>query len=463
MMATAMQIQENNQPDPHFLSGRILIVGLGSTGLSCARFLSAKGAKDIAVTDSRSNPPGLEQLKNELPDIAVFVGGFEAEAFHQADSLIVSPGVSVNEPLINEARSRGCDVLGDIEIFARLVSAPVIAITGSNGKSTVTSLVYNMAREAGLNVAIGGNIGIPVLELVDDDVELYVLELSSFQLETTSSLNATAAVILNISEDHMDRYRDLSAYTAAKFRIYHGEGNLVINRDDEKVIGTETQITKDRRITGFTLHQPLNKDFGLCLQGGTTWLCQGGDALLAESALKIKGKHNTANVLAALALGYVMNFPMNTMLSAIKKFPGLEHRCQWIGNFNGVDWFNDSKATNVGAAVAAIEGLDAEKIVLIAGGQGKGQDFSLLRAAVEVSCRYVILFGEDAGLLKSALGDIVETIKVSSLEEAVTKAASLALTGDAVLLSPACASFDMFSGYAERGHCFVDAVKRLCL
>lgn len=461
MMVTAMQIQENKQPDPRFLSGRILIVGLGTTGLSCARFLYARGARDITVTDSRSNPPGLEQLKKEFPEIAVFVDGFAVEAFQQADSLVVSPGVSINEPLIMAARSRGCDVLGDIEIFARLVSAPVIAITGSNGKSTVTSLVYNMGKEAGLKVAIGGNIGVPVLDLIDDDIELYVFELSSFQLETTSSLNATAAVILNISEDHMDRYDDFSDYTAAKFRIYHGEGKLVINRDDENVIGTETLTSKGRGSIGFTLEQPMNQDFGLCLRENTSWLCQGNDYLLAESALKIKGKHNTANALAALALGYVMNFPMNTMLAALKKFPGLEHRCQWVGNYNNVDWFNDSKATNVGAAVAAIEGLDVEKIILIAGGQGKAQDFSLLRKAVEVSCRYVILLGEDAERLNSALGEIVEVIIVASMEQAVTKAALLASPGDAVLLSPACASFDMFSGYAERGHCFMDAVKRL--
>ena len=462
MLATIMQTMDNSNQDLRFLSGRILIVGLGATGLSCARFLHAKGAKDIAITDSRSNPPELAELKKEMPDIAVFVGGFESDAFLRADTLVVSPGVSIREPLIIEARARGCEILGDIEVFARSINAPVVAITGSNGKSTVTTLVSSMAKEAGINVAMGGNIGIPALDLVNDDVELYVLELSSFQLETISSLNAAASVILNISEDHMDRYTSLVDYTAAKTRIYHGKGGLVVNRDDEKVMHTESLVSKGRMVTGFTLHQPLNGDFGLCEREGSNWLCHDDEYLLEESALKIKGKHNTANALASLALGYVMELPMTDMIKALKNFTGLEHRCQWICNHKGVDWFNDSKATNVGAAVAAINGIEAEKIVLIAGGQGKGQDFSLLRDAIEASCRYVILLGEDADLLETALGGKVEIIRVTDMEQAVTKATTLAHQGDAVLLSPACASFDMFSSHAERGQAFVDAVKRLC-
>lgn len=462
MLANVMQTTETNNQDRHFLNGRILIVGLGVTGLSCARFLLAKGAKDIAITDSRSNPPGLDELKKEMPDIAVFVGGFESDAFLRADALVVSPGVSIREPLIIEARARGCEILGDIEVFARFVKAPIVAITGSNGKSTVTMLLSSMAKEAGINVAMGGNIGTPALDLVNDTVELYVLELSSFQLETTSSLNAAASVILNISEDHMDRYTSLRDYTSAKTRIYHGNGSLIVNRDDEKVMQTESLVSKGRRVTGFTLQQPSNGDFGLCEQGGNSWLCQGNEYLLEECVLKIKGKHNTANALAALALGYVIGIPMAHMVNALKNFSGLMHRCQWLCNSNGVDWFNDSKATNVGAAVAAINGIEAEKIILIAGGKGKDQDFSLLRDAVEASCRYVILLGEDAALLDTALGDKVEIIHVSNMDEAVTKAASLAQTGDAILLSPACASFDMFSSYEERGRVFVEAVMRLC-
>lgn len=462
MLATTMQTMDNSKQNHRFLSSRILIVGLGATGLSCVRFLCAKGAQDIVITDSRSNPPGLTELKKEFPKITVFAGGFEPDAFLQADTLVVSPGVSVRERLIGEARARGCEILGDIEIFARFVNAPVVAITGSNGKSTVTMLLSKMAEEAGVNVAMGGNIGIPALELVQDNVELYVLELSSFQLETTSSLDAAAAVILNISEDHMDRYTSFADYAAAKTRIFQGNGSLVVNRDDEKVMHTVSLVSQGRKVTGFTLQQPENGDFGLCQQSGSNWLCHDDKYLLEESELKIKGRHNTANALASLALGYVMELPMDSMISALKKFTGLEHRCQWVCNYKGIDWFNDSKATNVGAAVAAINGIEANNIILIAGGQGKGQDFSVLRDAVEASCRHVILLGEDATLLESAIGDKVEVDRVTSMDEAVTQAASLAHPGDVVLLSPACASFDMFSGYAERGQVFVDAVKRVC-
>ena len=446
--------------DRSFLNKRILIVGLGTTGLSCARFLASQGA-EIAITDSRTQPPGLQTLRSELPDVAVFVGGFDPDAFARAECLVVSPGISLREPLITEARARGAEILGDIEIFAHFAQAPVIAITGSNGKSTVTTLVAEMARASGLKTAMGGNIGTPALDLLAQQPELYVLELSSFQLETTSSLEPAAAVILNISEDHMDRYSSLSDYTAAKMRIYHGGGGLVINRDDALVRATLAMVQHGRPVVRFGLAQPAKGDFGLCDLDGEAWLCRGEERLLPEGELKIKGRHNTANALAALALGQLVGLSDSAMLSTLQRFTGLPHRCQWVRERHGVVWYNDSKATNVGAALAAIEGIPAQKLVLIAGGQGKGQDFAPLREAVSAHCRAVVLLGEDAVRLQQALADTVPLMPVASLTEAVTQAAALAQAGDAVLLSPACASFDMFNGYADRGEQFVAAVEGL--
>jgi UDP-N-acetylmuramoylalanine--D-glutamate ligase len=446
--------------DRSFLNKRILIVGLGTTGLSCARFLTAQGA-EIAVTDSRTNPPSLETLRSELPDVAVFVGGFDPEAFARADCLVVSPGISLREPLIIEARASGVEILGDIEIFAHFVRAPVIAITGSNGKSTVTTLVTEMARESGLKTAMGGNIGTPALDLLPMQPDLYVLELSSFQLETTSSLEPAAAVILNISEDHMDRYSSLSDYTAAKVRIYHGGGALVVNRDDALVRATLAMVQQGRPVVRFGLEEPAADDLGLCEHDGEVWLCRGTERLLRERELKIKGRHNTANALAALALGHVVGLSQAAMLTALQRFAGLPHRCQWVRERQEVVWYNDSKATNVGAALAAIEGIPARKLVLIAGGQGKGQDFIPLREAVSRHCRAVVLLGEDAPRLQQALADTVPLIHVATLGEAVREASNLAQPGDAVLLSPACASFDMFKDYADRGARFISVVEAL--
>ncbi len=446
--------------DKSFLQKRILIVGLGATGLSCARFLNAQGA-EIAVTDSRAAPPSLATLREELPDIAVFVGGFDAEAFARADCLVVSPGVSLREPLIVEARARGVEILGDVEIFAHYAKAPVIAITGSNGKSTVTTLVAEMARQSGMKTAMGGNIGTPVLDLLAEQPELFVLELSSFQLETTTSLEPAAAVILNISEDHMDRYSSLSDYTAAKVRIYHGGGALVVNRDDARVRSTLAMVQHGRPVVRFGLDRPATDGFGLCELEGETWLCRGEEYLLAERDLKIKGRHNTANALAALALGQLVGLNHSDMLEVLRHFPGLPHRCQWVRERQEVTWYNDSKATNVGATLAAIKGIPARKRVLIAGGQGKGQDFGPLRDVVTEYCRAVVLLGEDATRLQQILVDTIPLITVDSMDEAVRQAADLATAGDAVLLSPACASFDMFRDYVQRGEQFIRAVEAL--
>lgn len=465
MEAIATPMMTDEQRQAGLLQRRILIVGLGASGLSCARFLAAQGARDLAVTDSRDAPPGLAELQARLPDVAVFCGGFEPAAFARAEVLVVSPGISVQSPLVVEARARGAEVIGDIELFARFAGMPVLAITGSNGKSTVSSLLAAMARRDGIKTGLGGNIGTPALALLTDPPELAVLELSSFQLETTDSLQPVAAALLNISEDHLDRYASLADYTAAKTRIYHGSGTLVVNRDDARVMATLDRIPRGRPVIRFGLTPPDEGDFGLCQADGQSWLCRGKERLLATDEMKIRGRHNLANALAALALGHAAGLRRPAMLAALREFPGLPHRCQWVAERDGVTWLNDSKATNVGAALAAIEGVetgpDSGRLVLIAGGQGKGQDFTPLREAVGQHCRAVILLGEDADTLAEVLQDTVPLQQATSMDAAVQQAAALARPGDAVLLSPACASFDMFSGFAARGDAFIRAVEKL--
>ena len=435
-----------------------LIVGLGKTGLSCARFLTDQGVP-LAVTDSRAQPPGLIELQQNLPDIAVFVGGFDPAAFAAAQQLVVSPGVSLREPLIAEAMLRGTPVLGDIELFARYAKAPVIAITGSNGKSTVTTLVAEMAKSAGRNVRVGGNLGTPALDLLEaTEPDLYVLELSSFQLETTASLNAVAAVVLNISVDHMDRYQNMDEYIAAKERVYHGSGVMVLNADDAAVMA---MAQPDRSAVSFGLNKSGSEsgiiNFSVIDSAGQAWLAHGTQPLLAVTDVRIKGWHNTANALAALALGNAVGLPMNAMLDTLRDFPGLPHRSQWVAEFDGVAWYNDSKGTNVGATLAALQGMPG-KVVLIAGGLGKDADFTPLRQAAAEKARAVVLMGRDASLIETALDGVVPVVRAVTMQDAVMQARDLAQSGDVVLLSPACASFDMFSGYEERGQVFADAV-----
>ncbi len=462
MLAENLQLVGNETDYMDTLSHkRVLIVGLGKTGLSCARYLSEHRI-EVAVTDSREHPPALDELQEFYPDIAVFVGGFNSEAFKRATCLIVSPGISLREPLISEARARGVEIIGDIELFARNVDAPVIAITGSNGKSTVTTLLGEMAQVAGLDVRVGGNIGVPALDLLHEPhPDLYILELSSFQLETTESLNARAAVILNISEDHMDRYSNLNDYTAAKAKVYYGSGTLVVNLDDEAVMATANLVRKGRDLVGFTEKKPLENQFGICIDNEQEYLCYENELLLAVSELKIKGKHNVVNALAALALGKEVNIPLDAMIVALKKFTGLPHRSQWVAEKNGVAWYNDSKATNVGAAIAAINGIDANGIILIAGGQAKGQDFSPLKNVVKDKVKHLLLLGEDAELINNELSAYTDVVFVKDLMQAVTKANEMAVAGNVVLLSPACASFDMFSGYEQRGETFIQAVSEV--
>lgn len=454
MVATANDMTaelKNGLADVHYL-----VVGLGKTGLSCARFLQARGLR-VSVMDSRAQPPGLEELKTEFPQLAIHTGGFDAGLMSAADVLVVSPGIPVLEPAIVQARAAGVEVVGDVELFARLVTAPVIAITGSNGKSTVTDLLGEMARAAGRKVAVGGNIGTPVLELLDDDYELYVLELSSFQLETTYSLNARAAVVLNVSPDHMDRYANAAAYAASKQEVYRGDGVMVLNADDAVVAG---MAEAGRQQLWFGLDKAGADSYRLQLQDGRLFLSRGADPVIAADELKIPGRHNLANALAALALGEAVGLPRDAMCSALQTYTGLPHRTQWVAKINGVDWYNDSKGTNIGATVAAIEGLDGP-LLLIAGGEGKGADFSELRAALTDKVRLLILIGSDANLIAGAVAGCCEVVFARDMHDAVAQAAERAERGDSVLLSPACASFDMFSGYEHRGEVFMAAVRGL--
>ena len=336
-MVEHMDTAENDRPLP-VAGSRALIVGLGVTGLSCARFLSDLGI-EVAVTDTREQPPQLDTLVDEFPDMALFLGGFPLDTLHVPDLVVISPGVSVNEPFIVRCVERGAELVGDVELFARAIKTPVVAITGSNGKSTVTELIGRMARRAGVGVEVGGNIGVPALELLKrDHAELYVLELSSFQLETTHSLNAAVATVLNISADHLDRYADMAAYTAAKQRVFRGDGVMVLNSDDQQVSQWDDT---DRPVVWFGLSEPGIGEWGIRTVGTEVWLCNGERELLPVSDLKIKGRQNIANALVALAIGDAIDLGMAPMLDELRSFGGLEHRMQWVAEIAGVSFFND--------------------------------------------------------------------------------------------------------------------------
>ena len=440
---------------------KTLVVGLGKTGLSCARFLARRGVP-VAITDSRNEPPALDMLKQEMPNLALFLGGFSAGVFEAAERMVVSPGVSVKEPLLRAAAARGVEIIGDIELFAREAAAPIIAITGSNGKSTVTTLVGAMAQQAGIKVAVGGNLGEPALDLLNDDVDLYVLELSSFQLETTQSLYTVAATVLNVSPDHLDRYDDLAEYAATKAKVYRGAEIGVINRDDPLVTEMAGQAAQE---VGFTLGEPAQGDYGIRQEAGESWLCHGRQRLLKAAELKMVGRHNLANALAALALGEAIGLPQHSMLETLRSFPGLPHRSQYLGNRRGLDWYNDSKGTNPGATISALRGLhqpeSESRTVLIAGGVAKGADFCELAEVVEQTARAIVLIGQDAPLIEEALSGTVPIVAAADMDEAVRLAADQAQPGDRVLLSPACASFDMFANFEARGDAFITALGRL--
>jgi UDP-N-acetylmuramoylalanine--D-glutamate ligase len=452
------------QTSAHFaarpLQGKVLVVGLGKTGLSVLRYLLAQG-HEVAATDSRRDAPGLSECRENWPDLPLFVGGFEASAFAAADSLVVSPGISLEEPLIAQAIRQGKPVLGDVELFARAVSAPVLAITGSNGKSTVTSLVAEMAAEAGIRQAVGGNLGEPALDLLRQQAELYVLELSSFQLDSLASLQPRAAALLNISPDHMDRYADLQAYVDSKSRVFHGAEMALVNRDDPLALRC---VPPEIPRLSFGLDTPAPGDYGIRSEQGRSWLCRGDQSLLATDELLIPGRHNWANALAAWALAAQAGVPDEAVCRVLRRFPGLPHRTQLVRQLRGVRWYNDSKGTNVGATLAALQGLAEQgegRVLLIAGGDCKGADFSELAPAAAAHARAVILIGRDAPMIEAALAGQVPLLHAADMKQAVAQAQDEARPGDSVLLSPACASFDMFDNYMHRGDVFIRAVEAL--
>jgi UDP-N-acetylmuramoylalanine--D-glutamate ligase len=484
---------------------RILILGLGQSGLSMARYLADAGAI-VSAADTRANPPGLAEFQALCPQAVTHCGPLDENVFAQSDAVAVSPGVPVagpqTDPAVIAARARGLPFFGDIELFAHALAQAeasngyrprVLAITGTNGKTTVTSLAAHLASRTGKRAVAAGNIGPAVLDAWRDAVaaealpDVWVLELSSFQLETTSSLKADAATVLNLTEDHLDRHGTLDAYGAAKVRIFANGAIQVLNRDDARVLAMRKAfVPRNRRdvapvVFTFGTDSPAHAtDFGLVRDtrpGGMMWLAQGNSEetgeetaaarrLMPQDALKIRGAHNAANALAALALCSAIGLPLAPMLKALTDYAGLPHRVQSVAEIGGVTYVDDSKGTNVGATIAALQGLGAVlpqggRIVLIAGGEGKGQDFAPLADPAARFCRAVMLIGRDASIIRDALGGRVTAVDCASLEEAVRIAAERCVSGDTVLLSPACASYDMFRDYGHRAEMFVAAVREL--
>ena len=441
--------------------GLKVVAGLGISGVSAVNFLHEQGYR-VAVTDSRETPPGHDQIPAE---VKTSFGQLDLELLLQAEEIILSPGLAPQLPEIQQAIAKGIPVVSDIQLLRRATDVPIVAITGSNAKSTVTTLIGQMSQNAGRKVAVGGNLGRPALDLLKDQPELIVLELSSFQLETTSNLNAAVAVVLNMSEDHLDRHGDMFGYHKAKHRIFQGVKKVVYNRDDSL---TRPLVPDQTPMQSFGLNAPDLNQYGILREdNGTLWLARGRERLIKSSELYIQGTHNVANALACLALGEAIGLPRDSMLETLTQFKGLEHRCEYVKTVHGVRYYNDSKGTNVGATLAAIDGLGAAiepqqgKVVVILGGQGKGQDFSLLKDSVAKYVKVAILIGEDAPILQIALQGSTELIQAQSLKQAVELAQAKTTEHDVVLLSPACASFDMFTGYPDRGHQFVACVNTL--
>jgi UDP-N-acetylmuramoylalanine--D-glutamate ligase len=435
---------------------------MGKTGLSCACYLHSCG-ESFVWCDTRDNPPDVDVLKKQFSNVQFVCGALDAELLCQASEIIVSPGVSVMEPALQAAAEKGIALVGDIELFARATQKPIPAITGSNAKSTVTTLVGDMAKACGLRAGVGGNLGTPVLEMLQRDAETdcYVLELSSFQLETTHSLHAVVATVLNISDDHMDRYDSVADYTRAKHRIYHQADNLVFNRADALTKPNDSLSATDWSFGVDTCGENAHAVGVQTINHERYLVCGNDKNLLPLSAIRLAGQHNVANVAAAFAIALAAGWDSQRCADAVRTFTGLPHRCQWVAEKNGVRYYNDSKGTNVGATIAAIEGLAQEKnIVLIAGGEGKGADFSVLAPVVARHVRVVILIGRDAGLIAEHCGG-AEKIPATSMQDAVRQAAKHARKNDVVLLSPACASFDMFKNYEDRGQQFYAAVEAL--
>ncbi|MFP4296053.1 MAG: UDP-N-acetylmuramoyl-L-alanine--D-glutamate ligase [Halothiobacillaceae bacterium] len=446
---------------------RIVIAGMGESGYSVARHLAARG-QSFALADSRPNPPLLDRFRAEFPEAPIALGDFAGDQFVGVDRLVLSPGIDPRQEAIETARHAGVDLVGDVELFAEALATdddhrPVVAITGSNGKSTVTLLVGRLLEALGHRPAVGGNLGTPVLDLLGDgDADCFVLELSSFQLETVRSLAPAVATVLNLSEDHLDRYDCFDDYADAKARIGLGAGQFVFNRQDAH--SRRIAATLGIPSLSFGLDEAGDEDFGLLERHDGPWLARGSRPILPAGQLPLAGMHNRSNVLAALALVSALGYEdlaRAQVIEALLTFEGLPHRCQLLGTWASVAWVDDSKATNVGAALASLTGMDAP-VVLIAGGQGKAQDFTPLAEGARDRARAVVLIGADAGRMAAALDQVgVAHYRAISMEHAVNRAAELARPGDVVLLAPACASFDMFEGFEHRGRVFAEAVARV--
>lgn len=441
--------------------GLKVVAGLGISGVAAVNFLHEKGYR-VAVTDSRATPPGHDQIPAE---VQTSFGQLDRELLLQAEEIIVSPGLDLKLPELQAAIAHQIPVVSEIQVLRRATDKPIVAITGSNAKSTVTTLFGLMAQEAGKKVAVGGNLGRPALDLTKDDPELYILELSSFQLETTSNLNAAVAVVLNMSEDHLDRHGDMWGYHQAKHRIFQGVKKVVYNRDDSLTRPLVPDVTP---LQSFGLNAPDLNQYGILKDDdGTIWLARGRERLLKSSDMYIQGTHNVANALACLALGEAIGLPLESMLNTLKHFKGLEHRCEFVKEVNQVRYYNDSKGTNIGATLAAIDGLGAAieaqqgKVAIILGGQGKGQDFTALKDSLAKYAKLAVLIGEDANLIEHAIAGTMTILHAATLKEAVALCQAHTQPHDVVLLSPACASFDMFKSYGDRGHQFVDCVNAL--
>ncbi|MCY1163184.1 UDP-N-acetylmuramoylalanine--D-glutamate ligase [compost metagenome] len=441
--------------------GLKVVAGLGISGVAAVNFLHEHGYR-VAVTDSRKTPPGHDQIPS---DVQTSFGQLDQELLLQAEEIVISPGLDPQLPEIQAAIAQGIAVVSEIQILRRFIDKPIMAITGSNAKSTVTTLIGLMAKDTGVKVAVGGNLGRPALDLTKDDPELYILELSSFQLETTSNLHAEVAVILNMSEDHLDRHGDMMGYHTAKHRIFQGVKKVVYNRDDSL---TRPLVPDATPMQSFGLNAPDMNQYGILKENdGTMWLARGRERILKSSEMYIQGTHNVANALACLALGEAIGLPLASMLETLKTFKGLEHRCEFVKEVQGVRYYNDSKGTNIGATLAAIDGLGAAiepqqgKVAIILGGQGKGQDFSALRDALSKYAKLAVLIGEDRAVIEKAIAGTTTLLHAASLQEAVELCQQHTQAHDVVLLSPACASFDMFKGYSERGHQFVECVNTL--
>jgi UDP-N-acetylmuramoylalanine--D-glutamate ligase len=433
-----------------------LIVGLGATGAAAARYLAACGER-VRVIDSRASPPALEELRKALPDIDVALETLDERWLDDASRVLLSPGLPYDLPLAVEARRRGLAVIGDIELFALAARAPVIAVTGSNGKSTVTTLAEKILESQGLRAPAGGNLGPPALDLLERDADAYVLEISSFQMETTDSLAPLAAAVLNVSTDHLDRHGTLERYAELKEKLLKAAEHAVVNLDDPLVA---SMGARHARVVPFSVARVLPHGYSIVVTNGERWLARNREPLLRASELGVRGTHNEANALAALAVTAELTTDLPAALEALRAFRGLPHRCQRVAERAGVTFIDDSKGTNVGATLAALEGLDGP-LVLIAGGVSKGQDLRPLAAAARGKLRAAVLIGTASAELERVLSPVCKTVRAVSMGDAVARSAELAKRGDTVLLSPACASQDMFRDYRDRGEQFARAALEL--